>query len=251
MTDLFTSARLKIERADKHISDLEKKLSVFTRQTLDASVCYRDEATTDITLTAIAPPPSFALLIGDAIHNLWSALDHLTWELVGLDGGCQHSRLYFPTGRDRAYYNKRCREITTPSANVKQLFESLEAFPDGVGHLLYVAHRLDNADKHRILTPVVNAPSIDELVLVSDEGKIIRPLSHLYGGNSVLCQGETFTIDGAHVGTRLAFKDDAQISPHILFGNVEFVQNRPVFSTILQIRQAVSNAIEIAARAIS
>jgi hypothetical protein len=98
---MFDSARLKIERADHHISDLERQLSAFTRQNLDASIRYGDDGTM-ITITVIAPPPSLALVIGDAVHNLWSALDHLTWEVIGLDGGCQHPQLYFPKARDRA-----------------------------------------------------------------------------------------------------------------------------------------------------
>jgi hypothetical protein len=247
---MFESAKLKIERSDHHISNLERQLSAFTRDGLDASVHHRDDGKLDIVLTVIPPPPSLALIIGDAVHNLWSAMDHLTWEVVGLDGGRQHAQLYFPKGRDGPSYKGLCNGIETPSAEVKRLLETLEAFPGGAGHFLYVTHRLDNADKHSILTPVVSAPSINELVLITPQGKVRSPPANLYP-DPILRHGETFTIDGAPMGSRLAFKDKAEISPHILFGNVEFVQDQPVFPTILQLCHAVSNAVEIVARAMS
>jgi hypothetical protein len=249
VNDLFKSARLKIERADHHISDLERQLSALTRQNLDASIRQRDDGELDITLTVIPPPPCIALTIGDAVHNLWSALDHLAWEVVGLDDGCQHPQLYFPKGRDGPSYKGLCYGMKAVSPEVKQLFESLEAFPDGRGHFLYVTHRLDNADKHTVLTPVVNAPNIKELVLVSDQGNVRSRLSDLYGSDVTLHHGETFTVDGAPIGARLAFNDEAQISPHILFGNIEFVQGEPIFPTILKLRRAVADAVDSVARA--
>jgi hypothetical protein len=246
---MFESARLKIERADHHIGDLERQLREFTRHNLDASVDYRDDGTLDIHITVLEPPPCVALILGDAVHNLRSALDHLMWEWIGLDGGQQHRQLYFPTGQDGKSYKRSCDGVDTPSAAVKDLLKSFEAFPGGAGHFLYMTHRLDNADKHTTLTPVIHAPTIAELVLVSDGGQVRRRLSDLYGNAEQLGEGETFTVDGAAAGTALDFENDAQIFSHIIFDvNVEFVRGEPIFPTILQLRHAVSNAIDIVER---
>lgn len=249
---MLESAKLKIERANHHVADLERQLIAFTRQNLDSSVRYLNEGgQLDITITALAPPASIAMTIGDAVHNLWTALDHLAWEVVGVDGGSQHKQLYFPKGDSRTSYEASCDGIKTPSKSVKDLFKSLEAFPGGAGHFLYVTCYLDRVDKHRTLTPVVHAPTIDELAIVSDGGKVRRRLSDLYGETVTLREGESFTIDGAPNGTVLAFENDAEISPHILFGNVEFVKNKPIFPTVLQLRHAVANTIDIVERSIS
>jgi hypothetical protein len=104
---MFESARLKIERADHHIGDLERQLREFTRHNLDASVDHRDDGTLDIHITVLEPPPCITLIVGDSVHNLWSALDHLMWELIGLGGGRQHPQLYFPKERDRPSYEGR------------------------------------------------------------------------------------------------------------------------------------------------
>jgi hypothetical protein len=167
---MFESARLKIERDDHHIRDLERQLRESTRRDLDASVDRRDDGALDIHITAPKPPPCVALIIGDAVHNLWSALDHLMWELIGLDGGEQHRWLSFPKGLDRLSYKRKCDKVKTPSAAVKDLLKSFEVFPRGAGHFLCVTNLLDNADKHTVLTPVIHAPNIAELVLVSDGG---------------------------------------------------------------------------------
>jgi len=242
---MFESARLKIERADHHIRDLERQLRESTRRDLDASVDRRDDGALDIHITVLKPPPCVALIIRDVVHNLWSALDNLMWELIGLDAGEQHRWLSFPKGLDRLSYNRKCDKVKTPSAAVKDLLKSFEVFPRGAGHFLCVTNLLDNADKHTVLTPVIHAPTIAELVLVSDGGQVRRRLSDLYGSAPRLDEVETFTVDGAAAGTTLAFENDAQISPHIRFGAVKFVRDKPIFPTILQLRHAVSNTINI------
>jgi hypothetical protein len=74
------------------------------------------------------------------------------WNLIGLDGGRQHRKLYFPTRKDEPSYKAACDGVKTPSAAVKDWLKSLEAFPRGAGHFLYVTHRLDKKDKHVALT---------------------------------------------------------------------------------------------------
>lgn len=75
---MFEGARLKVERADQHIHALERCLREFTEN----SFTTRPHASgMDITYTFLAPPSEVALILGDAVHNLRSALDHLTWEL--------------------------------------------------------------------------------------------------------------------------------------------------------------------------
>lgn len=247
---MFESAKLKIKRADHHITDLERQLAAFTRQNFDKSVRKADQGKVDITITVLTPPPEIALTIGDAIHNLWTSLDHLMWEIVGFYNGGQHDQLYFPKGRDRASYEGLCGSIEAPPA-VKQRLEAIEAFPGGAGHFLYVTHSLDRTDKHTALTPVIHAPTADELMVVTDGGTVRRRLSELYGSPFVLQAGETFTLDGAFNDTGLAFENDAEISPHILFGDVEFVKDEPIIPTLFQLRHAVANAIDTIASSIS
>src|SRR5262249_26153041 len=118
---MFKSARLKVQRGNHHISDIERLFTDFVTTNPhklidetdpnDGSVTVRiefdKEAPVDIALAKLA------LAIGDAIHNLRAALDHMTWELVGMHGGTQDHRLQFPSGRDRNEFEAHCKRIKT------------------------------------------------------------------------------------------------------------------------------------------
>jgi hypothetical protein len=70
---MFDSAKLKVQRADQHINDLEEQLGTFTNDNFWSSVSHHAGAI-DITFTAATVPHSLALTLGDVVHNLWSAL---------------------------------------------------------------------------------------------------------------------------------------------------------------------------------
>jgi hypothetical protein len=42
------------------------------------------------------PPPRLGVLLGDVLHNLRSALDHLMWQVTVLDGGTPNRSTQFP-----------------------------------------------------------------------------------------------------------------------------------------------------------
>lgn len=240
---MFDSAKLKIERADHHIGDLERRLITFTRQNLDASVTHLDDGEMDITFVMLPPSPNIALTIGDAVHNLRAALDHMVWELVG--PAYQNKHVQFPMGDKRQTFETTCKGIKTPDPAINDVLKSLEAFPGGKGEFLYIVHLLDRADKHRILTPVTHAPDVDELVLIGDDGEERFPLSKFFGNGKTLREGESLTFSGFPKDSRLAFQNDAKISPHILFGNIEHIEGEAIFPTIRRLRNAVAETVDI------
>src|ERR1700675_2981415 len=154
---MFDGARLKIKRANHHIADLETQFTAFTAENLPhLSIQTNPERGQPYVLVSYGKEPpcaDLALIIGDAIHNLRTSLDHLTWELVGKGG--QNRHLCLPTGDKRVNFEASCQGIVTPSQAVKDIFKSLEIFPGGKGDAIYRLNRLDNADKHTILTPVI------------------------------------------------------------------------------------------------
>ncbi len=245
---MFAGAKLKIERADHHIADLERDIITFTRKNLNASIRQRDSGKTDISITVHEPPPAIGLMVGDAIHNLRTALDHMTWEMVGRDGGAQDRHLKFPTGDERVNFESTCNGIKTPSRSVKDALIALEVFPRGKGDLLYEVSALDNVDKHTILIPTTNAPRMSDLVFVTKDAR--RILSEVYGSDATFRHGETLTIDGAPAGARLEFKDDAQATNLVVFGNVRAFENKPILPTLTQLRHAVADVIDVIKRAI-
>jgi hypothetical protein len=106
---MFESAKLKLDWSNKHIGDLKSALDLFRQTYPDAVRIDHDVDTGKVTVILYArhevpTPGNLSLIIGDAIHNLRTVLDHAMWELIGLDGGTQDRRTFLPTGDSRQKY---------------------------------------------------------------------------------------------------------------------------------------------------
>jgi hypothetical protein len=75
---MFESARLKLQRADYHISDLERQFAAFVAEKPHRFIVQSDPNTGSIGIRVRfvkEVPTALALVIGDAIHNLRASLD--------------------------------------------------------------------------------------------------------------------------------------------------------------------------------
>jgi len=156
----------KIGRAKKHLKDLNREVRFF----LDASP-YRLVSDPDRQpgsgqefLYRIHiernPPPRLALIVGDIVHNLQSALDHLMWQLVLVAGGYPTAQTMFPVVWDKAkaadpkwYAWQFGRKVRGASATAIALVDRFQPchVPDPDHNLLTMLHRLDVRDKHQTL----------------------------------------------------------------------------------------------------
>jgi hypothetical protein len=99
-----------------------------------------------------SPPPSLALMAGDAVHNLRGALDHLAWQLVLRDGGSPNDRTGFPV---RASERDVRRDVSVNLPGIKSTTrDAVLAAYRRERDLLWSLHRLDIIDKHRLLIVV-------------------------------------------------------------------------------------------------
>ena len=95
---VLNSARLKVQRADRHIQDVQILLEEF-----GSSQFY--ELVVDYSIHAVVPrllkpfPDDVPFIIGDCVHNLKSALDHAFTALAG--GGVRAKDLMFPFAKER------------------------------------------------------------------------------------------------------------------------------------------------------
>ena len=87
MTDSFRSFHAKVQRARRHHDELQNSMREFTedvgaygldKEVLSGGALYLFR----LKLHRQAPMVEWALSIGDCIHNLGSALDHIFWALV-------------------------------------------------------------------------------------------------------------------------------------------------------------------------
>lgn len=166
MVDRIHGVRLKVERAKKHIADLERELhAFFDRNPYKIGEMLRPEISHyRLYIESIEPMPDiFALLLGDAIHNLRTALDHLAWQLVQAGGGTPDKDTYFPIYIDPNGSRKYTSAIGKGEMNkmplgAQKALEAMQPYKTG-DNTLWQIHQLDIVDKHHLVVPVYSVPS--------------------------------------------------------------------------------------------
>jgi len=136
-----------------------------------------------------------SLAIGDVIHNLRSALDHLYFQLVTANGETPDRSTYFPIKKDRASYQQdRARfEQQIGSAAAAEL-DKLEPYPEG-SPFLWDLHQLDITDKHKLLVPVATCyrGTIDTMPM-ADFTKPTATAPFTPGTMSLMTPGESVAV---------------------------------------------------------
>jgi hypothetical protein len=176
----FANAHLKVERAKKHISDIEKRLR--TSPDMYAPCLNHDGQTgkqilyyglSDRMIRA-----DLALLMGDAIHNLKCALDFAWCGAVAKlnPGAFNLSHTKFPVFSTRkelesALTNKR--KVASGSPLFDLLVNRVKSYEGGDSDI-WAIHRLDIDDKHHLLIPLVSLVSIDGVELENKDGTVDR-----------------------------------------------------------------------------
>jgi hypothetical protein len=176
---VLRDSRLKIDRANKHIADIEARIR--TLHDSQTSVIEMDQNTGCETLKYEFPDVTaftdIALMLGDAIHNLNCALDY-TW-LQTIEKVAPYligDRAKFPVGKTvndvEGLLRKVSVHIKTP-ALFNFIVRQIQPC-DGVGSEIWPAHTLDIRDKHRLLIPVMTTGHIDCLEVEDETGEVFK-----------------------------------------------------------------------------
>jgi len=241
---MFKSAWLKHKRAQRHIDDVAQIFTDFANANPHRLSKQADPQTGSMSVRIKFGediPDEIALSIGDAIHNLRSALDHMTWELVGRDNGTQNRYLKLPTGDNRRNFESSCQGMVTPTQAVKDIFKGLEVFPGGDGQEIYNLHLLDNADKHTVLVPVIRATTLSKIVILKSNGTVAAKLTNitLIGGNTPYTN-----VASIAPGLSVELDEDTRATPDLFFSKVEGAPAEPVVPSL----QAFSRTVDAALR---
>jgi hypothetical protein len=233
--------RLKIERAKKHISDLETLISDFLSRDFYTLGTKQKPHISHVAyyVTSVDPlPEDIPLILGDALHNLRSTLDHLFWQLVEANGGTAGTTTQFPITKTVQQYNSAfgIREITqirskTPKAvDILRDVQPYRTTDDTLWHL----HRLDIEDKHRLIIPVACA---------SDSWGLKREnvwLGDLSGSFHIELGEELLNIP---VNTHQKAGDNIKFGVDVTFRNSEIVGCKSVLETLHNMADSVETVI--------
>jgi hypothetical protein len=160
-SDVFSGIRLKLTRARNEIEGLHAEFdSYLDSQPYRPGVDF-DPRTRILTLSANiqkASDPMWGVQVGEIVHNLRSALDHVVWELVILTTGrppALPTKNQFPIFKSHDGF--RTRGIDDQLRCVRQdavdLIQSEQPYRTGnyLKHPLWHLQELSNIDKHRTL----------------------------------------------------------------------------------------------------
>lgn len=145
----------KFEQGSKHLNSLDLALAPFGDPNAYVVVRESDRVAgqqvwrLDSDVPEIPIDPS--LLLGDALHCFRSALDHLIWQLVLVNGEAPGRSNAFPISQTQDKYeasNTRMLRGVSPSA--KALIDGFQPWQRGY-HGLWALQELNNTDKHRHL----------------------------------------------------------------------------------------------------
>lgn len=163
--DDLSGAWRKLQRAKEHISQLDAEV----RSYFDSKpylIVYEPHSEPGRMVARVNGDPkplpaNLPLMIGDAVHNLRSSLDHLAWQAVG----SPTADTAFPLFRDdrrpapKDLRNLVEKKLKGASNQVISAVIALEPYRGGKGDVLWKLHQLDIFDKHRLLIPVVSVYS--------------------------------------------------------------------------------------------
>jgi hypothetical protein len=149
----MSGVNLKIERSKIHLEQIDEELrrqGEFGTETIDAVTSEDGLITTYIARHTPVIDRMFPAIIGDLVHNLRSALDHLAWQLVLANGGTPTPNTFFPIKSVRSGLANIDGGIDASAASI---IEGVQPYGGtSTGRSLELLRNISNVDKHRTLT---------------------------------------------------------------------------------------------------
>jgi len=180
MSASLDGVKAKIERAKGYFVDLENLIrewiAIPENQIAASTVIDHPEGKQTFATAALTPiPVIFSLAIGDFVHNLRSALDHLAWQLVIASPPNSPGRetafpIWITNTPKQAANRLKLLGLFRPdiviAINSYQPYQRSASNP--ASDPLHILSELDNIDKHRLLLVVL--PDVPFSLIVTTSG---------------------------------------------------------------------------------
>jgi hypothetical protein len=246
MKDRFSSSWLKIKRANKHISDIYEMMVRFSASDFHTIKVEHDaERGTNFLCfevdMSMFPMDESALTIGDGLHNLRSALDHLYFQVVLSCGGKPTKWTRFPICDTREHLVAQInsalekKQITADVGNL--ILDSIKPYKTG-NPALWGLHEINIRDKHEIIIPV--------LKLIGFFGVALEDDQHLPVGSDYYIMDESSRIRLRKADDRkVTIKDKGRPSANILFDIGTSFAPEAVFPALKRVSEEVARTVRL------
>lgn len=151
----FEQSRHKLARVQRFLDELDVEITKY-QKSKPAKIVFDDKREPGLMVIRAdilaEPPVSIPLAIGDAIHNMRSALDILACDLVRRAGGTPGTNVMYPFCNDAASLDDVIKKRGLSGLTSAELDAIRDTKPyKGGNDILRSIHDLDIDDKHKLL----------------------------------------------------------------------------------------------------
>jgi hypothetical protein len=237
---MFESARWKVERAKHHIAELDSEINDFLAKNEGQIFSHGDPkgGQGSIGIEPLGAPSIFNIMVGDIVHNLRSALDHIAGEITSLStNGCRKAVMdsKFPMSHKPENFPTAVAKFIEPydpevAAALCAEMTSSEIWYKSINSI----NRLNNTDKHRTVVVVLTS------VGVAAEGVRIGGI-YFAGIKAVDCG----VMIGNFGGQPLEFERNPYPTISVVFGDGEGFEGEPVIDQLTEAPEIVLHTINL------
>jgi hypothetical protein len=234
--------RLKVERAKEHIADLDDAIRRFG-ESEPYEISTKEKTAIEQTAFYVAKinpvPDHISLILGDAVHNLRSALDHLAWQLVEAGGGVPDRDTMFPIYQTPKRYAAVLKggKIKGAHPGAVKLISAMQPYPTR-DQTLWEINRLDIVDKHQLIVTVTllyKGWKVDTLA----SGHVLEfPQEAPY---SLVAGDELFNLPTSTY--KRENHKNFKFSVDVAFGESEIVAGKPTLETVKKMADFVDGLV--------
>ncbi|WP_156359686.1 hypothetical protein [Sphingomonas sp. Leaf28] len=235
----FADAIRKVERADQHIREFAAIADRhFARHPWQVGMVperRRGRYAFSVGERQLFPDRTFSLIIGDAVHNLRTALDYLL-SACALARGGDITKTEFPFGPNRRHVvSLLARRVRPAGPLAERLVLAARPYTRG-NRLLWSLAELDRRDKHRLVVPT---GCLTNVAITSGVWNALEP--EMSAGKLIDGRGTRIPVPP---GYEEALMVEARFEPEIIFGRGSPVARAPCVPTLKAMSRAVLEVID-------
>jgi hypothetical protein len=204
------SVRIKVARASEHLESLKLEIARYyatkPAEFVADPTIYTDDAGEQYVFGSFksdAPPSHIAIVVGDVLQNLRSALDYLVWELVLANKEKPGKYNSFPICPSDKNFSNECRRgrLNGVCSEAIAELERLQPYFGGSDidkSFLWILEQFTNINKHRRVLLIVlrTLPVPEGLVTTVDEfGVVHAPVNPAFADSDAKV-GPVRVVDG-------------------------------------------------------
>jgi hypothetical protein len=243
MTSRFDAARIKLDRANRHVAELEQ--IVLGLPTSYAVTTENNDLLRGKTVHYIPPDTeklasNTAVIIGDAVHNCRISIEYSYMGAVERHAPAildHHTKL--PVGETRKIVEDalKSRKVDELSPHLfRRILEEVKPYSVGGNGFIKYLHDLDVSDKHWLLIPILQVTWIKGIVLKDEQGNIEK-------GSSLPVSGPgPYVFDFSRTCEVI---DTGKIFVEVVFGEAAPLKGSPVLDTLRTFSKIASHVIQI------